>query len=106
VLVVAFFGIKACLFSDSTTYSAVVQDFTAINPADLAVTVKVTNTGSHSGTPTCSITAHDASYAYHGVDAAQMAGAIAPGTTVTSVMNLTITSQGAAYVTDVTVKCS
>lgn len=89
-----------------TTYKATVTDYRVINPADLAVIVRVTNTGTAAGTPTCTIEAEDASYAYHGVDAATLQGALAAGATTTFVDHLIITSQGAQYVTQVTATCT
>ena len=89
-----------------TTYKASVTDYRVINPADLAVVVRVTNTGTQAGTPTCTIEAEDASYAYHGVDAATLQGSIAAGATTTFVDHLIITGQGAQYVTQVTATCT
>lgn len=87
-------------------YQASVTRYSVINPADLAVVVRVTNTGTKAGTPTCTIGAQDGSYAYHGVDAATLQGTISAGATTNFVDNLTITSQGAQYVTQVTATCS
>ena len=86
-------------------YSARVISYTAVNPADLSVAVRVTNTGSKSGTPTCTINAQDPSYTYTGVDIATLQGSVASGASTTFVDNLTITEQGAKYVTQVTVSC-
>ena len=47
-----------------------------INPADLGVTVQVTNTGTKAGTPTCMINAQDASDAYSGFDSVASAGVL------------------------------
>ena len=87
-------------------YAASVQGYSVINPADLGVTVKVTNTGSGTGTPDCTINAQDASGAYHGFDQVTLQGTLAAGATTRFADNVTITSQGARYVTQVTVSCS
>lgn len=87
-------------------YTTTVSDFTVVNPADLAVTMKITNTGSKSGRPTCTVQANDPSYTYTGVDAGDLSESIAPGATTATVMNLTISKQGAQYVTNVTAKCT
>lgn len=106
LLVGAGIGAKSCLFGGGTTYSATVGDFTAMNPSDLAVTLHVTNTGSSAGHPHCEVDAHDPSYTYTGVDIGDLKDEVAPGTTVTAVMNLSIGKSGAEFITDVTVKCS
>jgi hypothetical protein len=90
----------------ATTYSAKVTRYEVINPADLAVVVQVTNTGDQAGTPTCTIDAEDGSYAYHGVDVATLKDPVAAGATTNFADNLTITGQGAQYVTEATAKCS
>jgi hypothetical protein len=87
-------------------YQATVTRYEVINPADLAVVVRVTNTGTKAGTPTCTIEAEDASYAYHGVDAATLKNPVTAGATTNFVDNLTITGQGAQYVTQATAKCA
>lgn len=88
-----------------TTWKATVADYTVINPADLAVTVHVANTGTRAGTPTCKINAQDPSGAYSGFDEGTLTSPVRPGATATYVDNVTITSQGAQYVTQVTVSC-
>jgi hypothetical protein len=90
----------------AATYSARVQDQLVINPADLAVTIRVANTGQSAGTPTCTVQASDPSGAYTGTDVATLSSAIAAGKFAVYVDNVTITSQGARYVTQVTVFCS
>lgn len=86
-------------------YKAVVGDMTVINPADLAVTVHVTNTGKTAGTPTCTVSASDPSGTYTGFDVGTLTSPVAAGQTTTYVDNVTITHQGAAYVTSATVSC-
>jgi len=92
--------------SSGTTYKATVSDFVVVNPADLAVTLHIENTGSKGGTPDCTVNANDGSYTYTGVNEGTLSTAIAPGQTTTTVMQVTITKQGASFVTDVTAKCS
>lgn len=82
-----------------------VDQFSVINPATLAVTFHITNTGNAAGSPTCQIEAEDVNYTYSGVDSVQMKP-IQPGQTITSVDNLTITKQGAQYVTQGKITCS
>jgi hypothetical protein len=86
-------------------FTATVMGYNPVNPADLAVYVQVTNTSSKPGTPACTINAQDASYAYHGIDIVTLQGSVAAGQTTHFEDNVTITSQGAQYVTQVTVSC-
>jgi hypothetical protein len=97
-------GAAGC--SSGTTYKAKVVTYTVINPADLAVVVQVTNTGTAAGTPECQIDAEDASYAYHGFDDVTLKGTLQPGQTTHFADNIVITRQGAQYVSQATVKCS
>ncbi len=89
-----------------TTYKATVTGTSVLNPADLGVTVQVTNTGQSAGTPTCQITAQDPSYAYTGFSQVTLKGTLQPGQTTHFADNVTITGQGAQYVTQAAVKCS
>jgi hypothetical protein len=73
-----------------------------INPADLAVTVRVTNTGQQAGTPTCTVNASDPSGAYNGFDQESLNGTIKAGQFSVYV---TITHQGAQCVTQVSARC-
>jgi hypothetical protein len=86
-------------------WKASVKNYQVINPADLGVTVQVTNTGTKPGAPTCTVQAQDPSYAYTGIDVVTLNIPVQPGHTATYVDNVTITHQGAQYVTQVTVKC-
>ena len=88
------------------SYKAAVTSQVALNPATLAVTIRVTDTGQGAGTPACTIDAQDPSDAYHGEDIATLKDKIRPGQTANFEDNLVITSQGARYVTRVTVSCS
>lgn len=92
--------------SSGTTYQTTVSDFVVVNPADLAVTLHITNTGGKAGTPDCTVNANDGSYTYTGINEGTLSDSIAPGKTSTTVMQVTITKQGASFVTDVTAKCS
>ena len=87
------------------SFKASVGGYTVINPADLAVVIHVTNTGKAAATPTCTISASDPSGAYTGFDEGTLTAPVPAGRTVTYVDNVTITGQGAQYVTSVTVSC-
>src|SRR5579872_67569 len=88
-----------------TTFRARVEHYTVINPADLAVVVQVTNTGTRAAKPACTVTAQDASGAYSGFDSGTLTDPVPPGQTVTYVDNLVITGQGAGFVTQADAKC-
>lgn len=90
----------------SASFRARVADYTVIDPADLAVTIKVTNTGKAAGTPDCTVQASDPSGADSGINEGTMSSAVRPGQTVTTVMQVTITHQGAQYVDQATVSCT
>jgi hypothetical protein len=107
LVIVAVVVIAAALSAGGggTTYSARVQDRVVLNPASLAVTVRVTNTGSSAGTPACTIQASDPSGAYTGTDVATLRNPVAAGATAVFADDLVITSQGARFVTSVTVSC-
>lgn len=90
----------------SGSFSAKATDMTVVNPATLAVTFKVTNTGSSAATPMCMVDVTDASGTYSGADEGSLSNPVQPGATVTSVMQVTVTHQGAQYVTSATVSCS
>lgn len=88
-------------------YQATSTGITAINPATVSVSFRVTNVGSVSGTPTCTIEVQDPSYAYHGVDEFKLPESVDPGQTINSAdPSITITKQGAAYVTAADLKCN
>jgi hypothetical protein len=107
IIVIAVISVIATVMSGSSgaKYSAHVVGSTVINPADLAVVVRVSNTGTKPGTPTCTIKAEDPSYTYTGIDIAPLHGTVGVGASATFVDNLTIKKQGAGYVTQVTVSC-
>jgi hypothetical protein len=86
-------------------YKAAVVRYSVVNPADLSVYFSVTNTGKTAGEPQCTVNASDPSGAYSGFGAGTLASPVQPGRTEDSIMDVTITSQGAQYVTSVTVTC-
>jgi hypothetical protein len=110
VLAVALIFLGAFAWSKlsggGTTYRATAISRLAVNPATLAVTVRVTDTGKTAGTPSCTINAGDPSGAYSGDDIATLKKAIQPGQSVLFADDLVITHQGARYITQVSVNCS
>jgi len=63
----------------STTYRASVVSYTAPEPGDLSVSVRVTNTGTAAGTPTCTIDARFGSGARAGSNRGKLGASLAPG---------------------------
>jgi hypothetical protein len=90
----------------SSAWSAKATNYVVLNPADLGVTVQVTNTGKAAGMPDCQISAQDPDYAYHGFDDVTLKDPVQPGQTTHFADSFVITGQGAQYVTEVQVKCS
>jgi hypothetical protein len=76
-----------------------------VNPADLRVYAVVTNKGSASGTPICTIQAHDATYTYTGTDTVQAKAPLKPGGQSFFSDDITITHQGSQYVTNLAINC-
>jgi len=79
--------------------------FNVVNPETLGVIFHVKNTGKVAGSPLCTIQVSDQNDTYSGSDALTL-NKIQPGQTVTSADNLTITKQGAQYVTGGTISCN
>lgn len=65
--------------ASSTTYRASVVSYTAPEPGDLNVSVRVTNTGTAAGTPTCTIDARFGSGAHAGSNRGKLGASLAPG---------------------------
>ena len=97
--------IVAVVNGSRATFTAREDGITVVNPAAVDVTLKVTNTGTSPATPSCTVNASDSSGAYTGINEGTLSGPVQPGQTVTTVMEITITHQGAQYVTQATVSC-
>lgn len=106
LIVLAAFALASAGCGSRTTYFVKVEGYKVANPAELDVTVQVTNTGPTAGTPQCAIRASDASEAYGGVDVVTLQKPVPAGATKVFVDDVTITNQGAQYVTLVLVNCS
>jgi hypothetical protein len=81
------------------TYSAVVSTAIPVDPATLHVTVTVKNTSQVAGKPSCTVNVSSVNGTYHGFDIFDVTQTIAPGQEYTFTGNLTITKEGANYVT-------
>ena len=86
------------------SYSAFVVSYAPLNPATLQVLVIVTNTGLGGGAPSCFVQAEDASGTYKGYDWFRL-DPIAAGESHPFTAQLVITNEGAAWVTEASVRC-
>lgn len=88
-------------------YTATMQQdgFIIVNPATLRVYGEVKNTGTASGKPSCTVQAHDGNYTYTGTDIVTRTSDLKVGGQWDFVDDLTVTHQGAAYVTKVDLDC-
>jgi len=91
--------------SGNRVYPATVDGTAVVDPATIAVRFTVQNNGSESVSPACTITLQNAGGAYHGFDVFNM-NPIAPGAAVHANGNITITGQGAQFVTESKISCT
>jgi len=89
-------------------FSATVVDVSALDPGEATVSISVTNSGSKPQIPFCAISLSSPGGAYTGFDQLSTTDAIDSGQSVTMTGTITITNNGATYVTagDSTVSCS
>lgn len=85
--------------SASSSFSGRVLGYEPRNPAALAIELEVTNTGSATDRWECTVRAQDDSLTYKGFDIFSTDTPLAPGNSYTGVGTITITNEGAAYVT-------
>lgn len=83
-----------------------ISNAVVVNPATLSVAFHVKNVGNAPGSPTCTIDVSDPSGTYSGQDMLTNGPTIQPGKTSTSADQITITKQGAQYVTTGKITCS
>ena len=103
VVVSMIIGITATTCSGgggATQYSATVVGHTVMNPATVMVAVSVSNDGKATGTPELTVQVRDAGYSYTGIEIAQLSHPLKPGETALVSVPVTVTDQGAAYVTN------
>lgn len=92
--------------STDAVFSGKVLSSKVVNPAMVQVKFEITNTGTDAGKPNCIVRVQDASRTYKGFDSPIFDYAIEPKSTITGVINLTVTNQGALFVTEGEVSCS
>ena len=71
-----------------------------MNRATVMVAVAVSNDGNATGTPKLTVQVRDAGYSYTGVEIAETAHPLKPGESALVSVPVTVTDQGAPYVTN------
>lgn len=88
-----------------SSYNARTVSSLVLDPATLNVTIAVDNVGEVKGKPECTVRAQNPSGSYSGWEISAMNNEIAPGDTDSISVNLTISNQGAIYITQITSSC-
>jgi hypothetical protein len=83
----------------NVSYRASIVSMQAANPAEVSVSVRVTNTGQSSGTPACTVNVKSPGGAYTGEGVLTAQQPLANGTQTTLQGTITVTHQGARNVT-------
>lgn len=104
ILVVIVIAIVASGKKAKYTATVDTSSIAVVSPTTVSVSYHVKNIGKAAGTPSCTITVNDASDAHFGEDVVSV-GSIKVGQTVTSADSITISNQGAQYVTQATINC-
>lgn len=86
-------------------YESSIQGTNTIDPATLMVRVSVKNTSSVAGKPSCTVRADSTNHTYKGFDIFTYKEELKAGASTMLVGPLTITKEGAEYITGVTVDC-
>lgn len=92
--------------SANAVFSGKVLSSQVINPATVQVKFEITNSGTEAGIPSCIVRVQDASRTYKGFDSPIFDYAIEPKSSITGAINLTVTKEGAYFVTEGEVSCS
>ena len=90
----------------SALFSGEIGTWKAINPASGVVSFTITNSGDAAGKPDCKVAVQDSSGTYRGYDYPIFDEDVAPGESVKGNITLTVTKEGAAYITTGSVTCS
>jgi hypothetical protein len=85
--------------------TGIVHFISVINPATVNVVFDITNANDSAKTPTCSVSVSDPGSAYTGFALPDFTIPLAAGQTQTNNINITVTNQGAQYVTEGSVTC-
>lgn len=112
IVVVLFFAGVVALYSwisgykspESTVFESKISGNKAIDPSTLSVEISVTNKGATPKKPSCAINVENASGDYSGYDVLN-GEQIDAGDTKTFVKNISISKEGAPYITSGHVSC-
>lgn len=92
--------------SANASFSGEIISSKVINPATVNVSFKITNDGTDPGKPNCKVSVQDSSGTYRGYDYPIFDYSVEPKSSVTGNINLTVTKEGALFVTQGEVSCS
>ena len=87
-------------------FPATIENVIVINPAAVNVVFHVRNNGNTDITPNCTINVKDASGTYHGYDIFVFKNSLSPGQQSNGVGRITVTKQGAEFVTESSISCT
>jgi len=87
-------------------YTAKIVDSRVVNPATWQFDAQVKNTGTAEGKPKCTVRAHDESNTYKGFDFFEKETPLQPEKIWYWSGNLTITKEGATFVTETSINCT
>ncbi len=92
--------------TSTRSYPVTFVNSIVINPATLSVRFRITNDGTQPITPSCRIRAYDPSGTYKGFDIFEITNPIEPGVSQLIGGQLTITKEGAEFVTEFSGECT
>lgn len=92
--------------SSNAIFSGKILSSEVINPATVKVKFEITNSGTDAGIPSCIVRVYDSSRTYNGFDSPIFDYAIEPNSSITGALNLTVTKEGALFVTQGEVSCN
>ena len=92
--------------SSNAIFSGKILSSKVINPATVQVKFEITNSGTDAGIPSCIVRVQDASNTYKGFDSPIFDYSIEPNSSITGAVNLTVTKEGAIFVTQGEVSCN
>lgn len=92
--------------SHKSIFSGKVYGVKVVDPATVNVQFTFTNTGTVAAPPNCSIHVQNAGGSYVGFDSPVMTSPVSPGASISGNINLTITGNGAQYISQGNVTCN
>jgi hypothetical protein len=92
--------------SANAVFSGKILSTRVINPATLQVKFEIENSGTDAGVPNCIVRVEDASRTYKGFDSPIFDYSVEPHSSITGAINLTVTKEGAYFVTQGSVSCN